>query len=201
MRARTYLSNPVLARDMTVTYAVRTSRASAGAGSRSQSQRASSRSRSTSAIPTGSGMAEVERDRLDARWLWLLLPAPALAREVRTAYVTVMSRAKTGFDKYVRARMEDPEFASAYKEALVEIDAIDRLMRRIDVARARAGLSKADLARRASAPQESVRRLLTAKKSNPTLQTVVRLAQAVGLRVELVAESAPGRRRRAAAHA
>ncbi len=146
-------------------------------------------------------MAEVERDRLDARWLWLLLPAPALAREVRTAYVTVMSRAKTGFDKYVRARMEDPEFASAYKEALVEIDAIDRLMRRIDVARARAGLSKADLARRASAPQESVRRLLTAKKSNPTLQTVVRLAQAVGLRVELVAESAPGRRRRAAAHA
>ncbi len=112
-----------------------------------------------------------------------------------------MSRAKTGFDKYVRARMQDPEFASAYKEALVEIDAIDRLMRRIDVARARAGLSKADLARRASAPQESVRRLLTAKKSNPTLQTVVRLAQAVGLRVELVAESAPGRRRRAAAHA
>jgi DNA-binding phage protein len=112
-----------------------------------------------------------------------------------------MPRAKTGFDKYVRARMQDPEFASAHKEARAEIDAIDRLMRQIDVARARARLSKADLARRASAPQESVRRLLTAKQSNPTLQTVVRLAQAVGLRVELVAVRASGHRRRAAVHA
>ena len=129
------------------------------------------------------------------------VPTLALAREDRISYATAMPRAKTGFDKYVRVRMQNPEFASAYKEARVEIDAIDRLMRRIDVARTRAGLSKADLARRASAPQESVRRLLTAKKSNPTLQTVVRLAQAVGLRVELVAESASGRRRRAAAHA
>jgi DNA-binding phage protein len=114
-----------------------------------------------------------------------------------------MPRAKTGFDKYVRGRMRDQEFGFAYNEARAEIDAIDRLMRRIDVARTRAGLSKADLARRVSAPQESVRRLLTAKKSNPTLQTVVRLAQAVGLRVELVAESGSGSggRRRAAAHA
>ena len=112
-----------------------------------------------------------------------------------------MQRTKTGFDRYVQARMQDPEFASAYKAARSEIDAIDHLVRRIDVARARAGLSKADLARRASAPQESVRRLLTAKKSNPTLQTVVRLAQAVGLRVELVAAGASGRRRRTAVHA
>ncbi len=112
-----------------------------------------------------------------------------------------MPRTKTGFDRYVQARMQDPEFASAYKAARAEIDAIDHLMRRIDVARARAGLSKADLARRASAPQESVRRLLTAKKSNPTLQTVVRLARAVGLRVELVTESGSHRRHRAAAHA
>lgn len=124
-----------------------------------------------------------------------------VAREDRIAYGTVMPRDTTGFDKYVRARMQDREFASAYKEARAEIDAIDHLMRRIDVARSRAGLSKADLARRASTPQESVRRLLTAKKSNPTLQTVVRLAQAVGLRVELVAEPGSGRRRRAAAHA
>ncbi len=108
-----------------------------------------------------------------------LQPGPSvLAREDRTAYVTDMPRARTGFDKYLRGRMRDQEFASAYNEARAEIDAIDRLMRRIDAARTRAGLSKADLARRASAPQESVRRLLTAKKSNPTLQTVVRLAQA-----------------------
>jgi len=58
-------------------------------------------------------------------------------------------------------------------------------MREIDEARERVSLTKADLARRANTPPESVRRLLTAKKSNPTLETVVRLENAVGLRVEL----------------
>ncbi len=81
--------------------------------------------------------------------------------------------------------MLDRDFASAYKEARAEVDAVDGLMRQLDEARQRAKLSKADLARRASTPQESVRRLLTAKRTNPSLQTVVRLARAVGLRVEL----------------
>jgi DNA-binding phage protein len=112
-----------------------------------------------------------------------------------------MPRAKTGFDKYVQGRMKTPEFASAYRDARAEIDEIDRLMRQIDDARGSVSLTKADLARRASTPPESVRRLLTAKNSNPTLQTVVRLAGAVGLRVELRPARAPSRRRRAAAHA
>jgi DNA-binding phage protein len=104
----------------------------------------------------------------------------------RIVYVTDMTRAKAkaGFDKYVQTRMDDREFASAYREARAEIDAVDSLMRQLDDARKRARLSKADLARRASAPQESVRRLLTARRSNPTLQTVVRLARAVGLRIQ-----------------
>ena len=102
---------------------------------------------------------------------------------------------KTGFDKYVQARMRDRDFASAYKEARAEVDAVDSLMRQLDEARRRARLSKADLARRVSAPQESVRRLLTAKRTNPTLQTVVRLAQAVGLRVEFTRAPGPRPRR------
>ena len=111
-----------------------------------------------------------------------------------------MKRAKTGFDKYVQGRMRDAEFASAYTEARAEIDVVDRLMRQIDDARARAQLTKADLARCTGAPQESVRRLLTSKKTNPTLQTVVRLAKAVGLKVELVPANEAGRRRGARAH-
>ena len=89
------------------------------------------------------------------------------------------------------ARMRDRDFSSSYREAKAEIVAVDRLMRQLDEARARARLTKADLARRASAPEESVRRLLTAKRSNPTLQTVVRLARAVGLRVELTKTPGP----------
>jgi DNA-binding phage protein len=123
-----------------------------------------------------------------------------MARSDCIVYVTSMNRAKTGFDKYVQGRMKTPDFASAYTDARAEIDEIDRLMRQIDDARGCASLSKADLARRASTPPESVRRLLTAKKSNPTLQTVVRLASAVGLRVELRPVRAPSRRRRAAVH-
>src|SRR5260370_31822038 len=96
--------------------------------------------------------------------------------------------------------MRDRKFAAAYREARAEIDAVDSLMRQLDEARKRARLSKADLARRASAPQESVRRLLTAKRTNPTLQTVVRLARAVGLRVRFTKDAAP-RARRISAHA
>lgn len=97
--------------------------------------------------------------------------------------------------------MQDREFASAYRDARAEIDAVDALMRQLDEARHRAKLSKADLARRASTPKESVRRLLTAKRTNPSLQTVVRLARAVGLRVELARETRPGHRRAASAKA
>jgi DNA-binding phage protein len=92
---------------------------------------------------------------------------------------------KTGFEKYVRSRMDDPAFAKAYEAARAEVDAVDALMRQLDAARRRARLTKADLARQASTPQESVRRLLTAKRSNPALQTVVRLATVVGLQVQL----------------
>jgi hypothetical protein len=53
---------------------------------------------------------------------------------------------KTGFDKYIQARMKDRDFASAYKEARAEVDAVDGLMRQLDEARQRAKLSKADLA-------------------------------------------------------
>jgi DNA-binding phage protein len=112
-----------------------------------------------------------------------------------------MPRAKTGFDKYVQGRMKESDFASAYGEARAEIDVIDHLMRQIDDAREGVCLSKAGLARRANTPPESVRRLLTAKKSNPTLGTVVRLAGAVGLRLELRPTRSPSRRRRAVAHA
>ena len=111
------------------------------------------------------------------------------------------NKAKTGFDRYVHARIQDRDFASDYRDAKAEVDAVDRLMRQLDEARTRARLSKADLARRASAPEESVRRLLSAKRSNPTLQTVLRLARAVGLSVELTEARGAGRRQRVSAGA
>ncbi|MDP2663177.1 MAG: helix-turn-helix transcriptional regulator [Dehalococcoidia bacterium] len=55
----------------------------------------------------------------------------------------------------------------------------------IDDERQRAGLSKAELARRIGMTPSVVRRLFSSKSSNPTLGTVINMAGALGLEVEL----------------
>jgi transcriptional regulator with XRE-family HTH domain len=59
------------------------------------------------------------------------------------------------------------------------------MVRALDLAREKAGLTKAQLAAEIDARPEVLRRLFTAKKPNPTLATLVRIAAAVGYRVEL----------------
>jgi ribosome-binding protein aMBF1 (putative translation factor) len=100
-------------------------------------------------------------------------------------------RPKTGFHKFFDAKMKNAEFAASYKKAKQEIDAVDRIIRALDSARLDLGMTKADLARRISAKPEIVRRLLTGEGANPTMATVVKLAEALNLRVELVPEGAP----------
>ena len=95
-------------------------------------------------------------------------------------------RKKTGFDKYFDSRMKDPAFASAYTEARAVIDSTDALIRALNSARLLEGLSKAELARQIAARPEVVRRLFTAADTNPTLATVLKLADALGFHLELV---------------
>jgi DNA-binding phage protein len=101
---------------------------------------------------------------------------------------------KTAFDRYFDRRIEDPEFASAYTDARAVIDSTDALIRALDEARLLAGVSKADLARQVEARPEVVRRLFTADESNPTLATVVKLADALGFHLELVPNRPPKKR-------
>ena len=93
---------------------------------------------------------------------------------------------KTGFDKYFEQRMKDPAFAAQYRLARAEIDATDVLIRALDEARKRNGVSKAALARRIDTKPEAVRRLLTDEKSNPTMKTVFKIAGALGYHFRLV---------------
>jgi DNA-binding phage protein len=104
------------------------------------------------------------------------------------------SRRKTGFDKFFDEQMKDPAFAAGYAEARAEIDAVDRIMRALDEARIESGMSKAALARLISAKPEIVRRLFTTAFPNPTLATVVKLASALGYKLELVPASSTRRR-------
>ena len=101
------------------------------------------------------------------------------------------SRTKTGFDKFFNEQLKSPSFARAYAQSRAQVDAVDELVRRLDETRLDLGMSKAELARAVSAKPEIVRRLFTTKKPNPTLETVIRLAHALGYSLQLV----PGTKR------
>jgi ribosome-binding protein aMBF1 (putative translation factor) len=103
---------------------------------------------------------------------------------------------KTGLDKFFDDQMKSVSFAKNYAKARAEVDAIDGMVRALDGAREKAGLTKADLAAAIDARPEVVRRLFTRKNPNPTLSTLIRLAAALGYRVELVREVGRGRSRR-----
>jgi len=95
-------------------------------------------------------------------------------------------RPKTGFDKYFDRKTSDPRFATGYAAARSEIDAIDRIIRHLDAARLAHQISKAELARAIGARPEILRRLFTAKDANPTISTLVKLADALGFKLALI---------------
>jgi DNA-binding phage protein len=66
-----------------------------------------------------------------------------------------------------------------------------QIMRELETARSSVGVSKADLARRSRLPPETVRRLLTEPKANPTLETVLSMLRPLGLGLRLAKLPAP----------
>ena len=88
-------------------------------------------------------------------------------------------------NSFFAEQMDDPEYAAEVGSERDRIDAVDAVLRQLDAERERQGLSKAELARLADKTESFVRRLLTAGDSNPTLETVVALADELGLEVVL----------------
>jgi DNA-binding phage protein len=88
---------------------------------------------------------------------------------------------RTGAERYLKARLGDPEYRAAYDRARERIEQVDRVIRALDERRVQLELSKAELARRAEMPPEAVRRLFSAERPNPTLNTLAALADALGL--------------------
>jgi transcriptional regulator with XRE-family HTH domain len=79
--------------------------------------------------------------------------------------------------------LEDPEFLREYVVESMRIATIDQVVNAIDDAREAAGLSKAELARAIQKEPATIRRLLSADNSNPTLGTLAEVAAALGLRI------------------
>lgn len=107
-----------------------------------------------------------------------------------------MARRKTGFDQYFDKRMAEAEFAAGYKTARAEIDTLDSLIRTLDEVRVTENVSKAELARRIGSKPEIIRRLFTADKANPTVETVLKIATALGYELQLVPTTSRARRPR-----
>lgn len=92
-----------------------------------------------------------------------------------------MSQPRTGAERYLAKRLEDPEYRSAYERARERIDHTDSVIRAFDARRVELNLTKAELARRAGVKPEAIRRLFSSEKPNPTLSTLVALASALDL--------------------
>lgn len=97
-----------------------------------------------------------------------------------------MSKARTGAERYLNDRRGDADYELAYETARRRIDQIDSVIRALDQRRCNLELSKAELARRANLRPEVIRRLFSAESPNPTLSTLVALAEA--LEMEFAAE-------------
>jgi len=94
-----------------------------------------------------------------------------------------MAPARTGAERYLARRLEDPEYRQAYEGARERIEQIDSVIRAFDARREELRLTKAELARRAGVKPEAIRRLFSAEKPNPTLTTLVALAGALDLEI------------------
>ena len=105
--------------------------------------------------------------------------------------------AGTSFDRRFDRWMEDPEFEAAYKQHRARIDAIDELMRALDEAREKQGLTKATLARRIQAEPAAVRRIFSQATPNPQIARVVDMAHELGLEI-VIQPKRPVRRPRVA---
>lgn len=96
-------------------------------------------------------------------------------------YAWNMPQPRTGAERYLAKRLEDPEYRNAYERARERIDLTDSVIRAFDARRVELNLTKAELARRAGVKPEAIRRLFSSEKPNPTLSTLVALAGALDL--------------------
>jgi len=78
-----------------------------------------------------------------------------------------------------------PQLREQYERTKHTITSTRQVLMEIDDERRRAGLSKAELARRIGMTPSVIRRLFSSKSSNPTLGTVINMAGALGMEIEL----------------
>ena len=75
---------------------------------------------------------------------------------------------------------ELPELTARHHERLAAFDQLDELLKQLKAAREERGLSLSDLTELTGMDRSALSKLETGQRPNPTLETLVRYAEAVG---------------------
>ncbi|MBI4322419.1 MAG: helix-turn-helix domain-containing protein [Chloroflexi bacterium] len=89
------------------------------------------------------------------------------------------------FDELRAKYANTPDEIEHYEKTVRTVMLIRRFLMVIDAERKRAGVSKAELARRIGADASVIRRLFSSKSSNPTLRTVLDVLSILNIDIEL----------------
>ncbi len=78
---------------------------------------------------------------------------------------------------------ELPDLIARHHERLATLDQLQELLRQLKAAREAKGLSLADLTKLTGMDRSALSKLETGQRANPTVETLVRYAEAVGKRL------------------
>jgi DNA-binding XRE family transcriptional regulator len=78
---------------------------------------------------------------------------------------------------------ELPELARRHHQRMAAVDQVDELLKQLKAARGARGLSLADLTELTGMDRSALSKLETGQRPNPTVETLVRYAEAVGKRL------------------
>jgi DNA-binding XRE family transcriptional regulator len=84
--------------------------------------------------------------------------------------------------KVVRERVAEelPSLIARHHQRMAAADQLQELLKQLKAAREEKGLSLADLAERTGMDRSAISKLETGQRPNPTMETLVRYAEAVG---------------------
>lgn len=84
-----------------------------------------------------------------------------------------------------RVEAELPDLVARHHERLATFDELEGLLQQLKAAREEKGLSLADMTRLTGMDRSALSKLETGQRLNPTIETLVRYAEAVGKRLAI----------------
>lgn len=87
--------------------------------------------------------------------------------------------------KAIRARVAEelPELIERHHQRMASLDQLEELLKQLKAAREAKGLSLADVTELTGMDRSALSKLETGQRSNPTVETLLRYAEAVGKRL------------------